>query len=631
VQTALTGSLGNVGGLPGQLQLGGPPLISSWVRPGIPTEAQPLLAHAYLNDGVTAPATTATFPIQHPILSRPSLKATTTNGGQDKITLEVPAPVAGLVTGNVVRLTEVGSPFAGFVYGGIVEALPDTVSSAGTKHEITLTPFGIELTRVYSQALYAQATDVGQAVRDAVALTKHCSCDQASVPVATGILLATTSGGQVDFRNQTVQQVLDTCRSIAGPTWYWYCDELGRVWFQPMGSATVYTITQAQYEERISNGGSIESCVNQVASVGGVPTGGSANITGLYNGSSQSTLGVRSLNPPLSVPNITDQAALNQITASVGAVLDRVWNRIQVKTTPVYTQRIHQSQPGGAMVRIWEPAKTPLPESEAGTGYSGPYVVQEIDYDGLHQLVVGGDIPVTSQTDVTNMVASLVARAAANSVQVTAAALNLQQQVMTGTVQSGTGTSSSSGGGTLQAALWALSQREFAAYDPNGVTRVEMGNLLANGISPAQWGFRANDASGNPLFDSLGLISVMASLGAGNGSGNVSSSTFAGVGGTPVSFSLSRPANMLALFLGQGSIATEGGAKWGNLRANLLGISQSGAMAFGNAVVTEGMAWHYVPSLAAGSYTWQLDVSSNDNVTIFACSAASIQVFQIGQ
>src|SRR5258708_785803 len=119
--TALTGSLGWSGLHP--FQPGGPPLVGSYTRP-LPTptagpqgaEALPLLGHAYGNDGVT-PATVATFGL----LARPSLKAKTTNGGQDQITLDVAAPVAGLVAGNVVRLTELGGPWAGFLYSGIVE------------------------------------------------------------------------------------------------------------------------------------------------------------------------------------------------------------------------------------------------------------------------------------------------------------------------------------------------------------------------------------------------------------------------------------------------------------------------------------------------------------------------------
>jgi len=81
-------------------------------------------------------------------------------------------------------------------------------------------------------------------------------------------------------------------------------------------------------------------------------------------------------------------------------------------------------------------------------------------------------------------------------------------------------------------------------------TEVVRANIPARGISPAQWGFRANDAAGNPIFDSLGLIAVMNVLGSitnissGSQTGNGSWQT---VGSTTVSFTLSRATSVLAL------------------------------------------------------------------------------------
>ena len=74
-----------------------------------------------------------------------------------------------------------------------------------------------------------------------------------------------------------------------------------------------------------------------------------------------------------------------------------------------------------------------------------------------------------------------------------------------------------------------------AVTDASGTIRVEFGNLAANGISPAQEGLRANDSSGNPIFDSLGLIGVMKLLDSydlndagygGGGTGNQSAGTY---------------------------------------------------------------------------------------------------------
>jgi len=421
--TALTGSAGWSGLHP--VQLGGPPLIQSWSRPRAVTAgplgaaALPLLAHAYLNDGVT-PAAVATFPI----LGRPSIVATTANGGLDQITLEVAAPIAGLTQGNVIRLTEVGGPWAGFVWGGIVESFPDTRSADGTKHQIVAAPFGWELTRTAVQLLYASPTDIADTIRAAVSATLHCSCDQLSVPTTTGVYLAVTDN--VDFRGQQASQVLDTARSMAGPTWYWWVDELGRVWFQPQGSAPNYTLMGGQhYAERVTNGGDIADRKNQVTVVGGIPDGASANAALTANGSSQSSIGLRALDPPVQAPGVTDQSTLTAIATGILATLDQVWTRVSLKALPSYAQRLHQSQPGGAMVRYWEPAVNALPESAAGSGaYTGPFILQRLEDDGLVQAIEAGNIPVTNQTDIDNMVKTWANRSAALAVNIPSAPLN---------------------------------------------------------------------------------------------------------------------------------------------------------------------------------------------------------------
>lgn len=92
-----------------------------------------------------------------------------------------------------------------------------------------------------------------------------------------------------------------------------------------------------------------------------------------------------------------------------------------------------------------------------------------------------------------------------------------------------------------------------AVTDAAGVVRAEIGNLAARGISPAQYGFRANDSGGNPIFDSLGVIGAATLLGSedlghvtqggsGTGFGTIQSMT-----GTGVNFTLSRQGNLLLL------------------------------------------------------------------------------------
>jgi hypothetical protein len=82
----------------------------------------------------------------------------------------------------------------------------------------------------------------------------------------------------------------------------------------------------------------------------------------------------------------------------------------------------------------------------------------------------------------------------------------------------------------------SISNGQLRVVDANGTTRVEMGNLAANGVSPAQLGIRANDAAGAALFDSLGTFSVMKQI-ATLGSSAWTKSTLAGAAGPPTGIS----------------------------------------------------------------------------------------------
>lgn len=103
----------------------------------------------------------------------------------------------------------------------------------------------------------------------------------------------------------------------------------------------------------------------------------------------------------------------------------------------------------------------------------------------------------------------------------------------------------------------------ISVTDTNNVTRAEMGNLASytgpNGTnSPAMYGFRANDATGNAIFDSLGLIQTMTVLING---GTQTGGPIVGVAGPPTglsgvggeitlvtgSFTLTRPGNVILL------------------------------------------------------------------------------------
>jgi hypothetical protein len=172
-------------------------------------------------------------------------------------------------------------------------------------------------------------------------------------------------------------------------------------------------------------------------------------------------------------------------------------------------------------------------------------------------------------------------------------------------------------------------------YDSNGIQRVQEGNLAAytdpsGVVSAAGFNLRLLDAQGNILLDGAGPPQVMKSLGSASGSGNITSGAFTAVPGAGFSFTVNRRVSVLALFLGNGQSASEGAGKWGNLRASLVGSTQSGAINFGNVATSTGMGWHFVSGLAAGTYTWRLEFSTNDGVTQFSLAVGVIQGFLSG-
>jgi hypothetical protein len=203
------------------------------------------------------------------------------------------------------------------------------------------------------------------------------------------------------------------------------------------------------------------------------------------------------------------------------------------------------------------------------------------------------------------------------------ASLNLRQ-TLTGSFQSSPGVII----GTTPAALWSLTQTEFSVTDPGAVVRAEMGDLPARGVSPAQWGFRANDGSGNPIFDSLGLIAVMQPVGGtplfggdtwtGNTGGYIASP----LSGTKVTFSLPRTLRILAMC--QTEYQMSNTTQFGNLAIMVDGAIPGGytPIAVGNVSATGPghVTFIWSASLAGGTHTfdlagqvltggWQLSVS----------------------
>jgi hypothetical protein len=99
--------------------------------------------------------------------------------------------------------------------------------------------------------------------------------------------------------------------------------------------------------------------------------------------------------------------------------------------------------------------------------------------------------------------------------------------------------------------------------DTSGTIRAQMGNLPANGISPAQFGFRANNAAGAPIFDSLGLINVMSLLASGflSVTQNIAAAgSNVVLTATGISFTLARASSVLFFYGGSVSAACTGDA-----------------------------------------------------------------------
>jgi hypothetical protein len=156
--------------------------------------------------------------------------------------------------------------------------------------------------------------------------------------------------------------------------------------------------------------------------------------------------------------------------------------------------------------------------------------------------------------------------------------------------------------------------------DANGIVRAEFGNLAASGVSPAQYGFRASDASGTPIFDSLGLISVMQQLGHIDNT----TSSFSTTSATPVlitnsslTFSLSRSLRVLILWWVQCFVNNASGI--GEVDLFIDGVSQTSTwppvLIPNSGLETTGVAyWSQV--LASGSHTASLRASAGSGNTI---------------
>jgi hypothetical protein len=405
---------------------------STWDRK-LPATALPWQAHFYSSDAVSPNPAMAIASVH----TTPSISNALSNGSLGAIQLEMQTPyplptsparsalsvegqlgfpspgllqlggplslkAAPSLLGGICRISEQGSSGDGsFIYTGVIEGVQDIVSPTATKHIVQLSPVAFELDDTYVQIQYSTATDACQIARDAFGATKHIGYNPSTIPKTCG---ATGIG---DFRNNTAKQLLETAMRLAGPGWFWHVDDQLRGWFQHMGSYAVYTLSSYNLQSRTSSS-TLQGRKNDVLVVGG--TVGGVARTARYTGPSQSVLGIRSLSPPLNLPGVTDQSTLDSIAASVGATMDRSWNRVDLKILRNYGKRIHAARPGGATIRYWEPNKNPMAESETESGtYSSTFIGQASANSSDFQDVTAGDIPLPTNTDLQEWVNTLLA------------------------------------------------------------------------------------------------------------------------------------------------------------------------------------------------------------------------------
>lgn len=194
---------------------------------------------------------------------------------------------------------------------------------------------------------------------------------------------------------------------------------------------------------------------------------------------------------------------------------------------------------------------------------------------------------------------------------------------------------------TIQSAiLGAFLKIDFTTANPmirisdGSSDRVQIGNLIANGISPAQWGMRVNDAVGSPIFDSLGLINVMTLLGSGANNNNaftITSTTFVPITGCSVSFTIPRTTKFYLAWASSAVVTAAGAGFYGYVAPVLDSVAQNffwglwdkTNLGYTNAT---GVAQF---TLAAGAHTIELQ-GKVDATCTWTNFNTYIYVFQLG-
>lgn len=401
------GGLGARNGGLNQMGLDGPQQPQSFPFTAMPPLPGPYIAHLFTNTMQFKKTLGNAASIGSPT-TKPGLKMTL-NGGYHPITLELSSIDASIALGNVVKLTEQGDSSGAILFTGLVEEIPDEIAAGSTsKHTINLTPLVAELADAYFNKQYSALTDVAQMVRDAVAKTAHLSVQPYSCG-DTGVL------GVYNFNNANALEVLNVAKRIAGVNFWWFVDATGLVWFQAANASNPPVIKLrrgSDFTSRLRTK-SIVNLKNHAVALGGYVAGAQLPITSVYdNPSSQASFGVRNFDPPLVFPTVNDQATLDKIVATIGAIFDRQATTLKL-TLPAYASRLTLGHPGGLTAQVWEPDhdEFPQPGGSSGAGTVATYVVQDIEVQDKQQILITSDVPIAGYQDIQYEVDRIVQRA----------------------------------------------------------------------------------------------------------------------------------------------------------------------------------------------------------------------------
>ena len=181
---------------------------------------------------------------------------------------------------------------------------------------------------------------------------------------------------------------------------------------------------------------------------------------------------------------------------------------------------------------------------------------------------------------------------------------------------------------------------DFAIRDSNGVLRVAGGNLPALGISPAQEGIRVVDQYGNPIFDTLGLTSVMqqpspaaqlAYPGLATPVAAPAAPAAVNVSSLSVTFTLARPTVVWAVgAIGGVCTGASIAAVGASFASGATDPASNSALYGASGTIVNNASLYLSKLLAAGSWTAYLVAYGPVGATTLNVYGGSLYVFQLG-